>query len=421
MILGLFGDTLATLKTILFMFIVIAILIVIIKYPDIRKVAYLCLGVGIFFAGCYSAVFNIRYFTVEGHTYGEIIESLKKKPLDDVKIEVSDKLRWNLTNFDFSETSDVNVYKCEFNFDGKNELINLPMKKYVLYVNSEKVLVNENGNDYIKSEFNYSFFDNDNKLILSDILYFNFGFYAKSSKLIITTKGGSNAVKLWRAYQAKNGFMLELKEEDNNLTFDEINIDEPVERGDGVVGYKLNTTKLTSSNSSYCELKMYVPYADLLYRLGSEVNNCRPFVWGSFILDPKSSDLYISGYLAQKEGGVTYYDGLAYVCYTFSIQVLKSGSECDHGISGFFNQSIRYDSSGKDVTVYNYTLNALTFFKTSTNSMFSDDSLFTNKLNKGVGLKPTPGNTRYTISYYDDLWIEKGAQYIIRFVPQYDN
>ena len=122
MILGLFGDTLSTLKTILFMFIVIAILIVVIKYPDIRKVAYLCFCVVIFFAGCYSAVFNIRYFTVEGHTYGEIIESLKKKPLDGIKIEVSDKLQWNIINFDFSETSDVNVYKCEFNFMAKMSL-----------------------------------------------------------------------------------------------------------------------------------------------------------------------------------------------------------------------------------------------------------------------------------------------------------
>lgn len=418
MILGLFGDTLATLKTILFMFIVIAILIVIIKYPDIRKVAYLCLGVGIFFAGCYSAVFNIRYFTVEGHTYGEIIESLKKKPLDDVKIEVSDKLQWNITNFDFSETSDVNVYKCEFNFDGKNELINLPIKKYALYINNEKVLVNENGNDYIKSEFNYSFFDNDNKLILSDILYFNFGFYAKSSKLIITTKGGSNAVKLWRAYQAKNGFTLELKEEDNNLIFDEISIDEPVESGEGVVGYKLKTTKTTSSNWSYCELKIYVPYADLLYRLGSEVNNCRPFIWGGFGLDPKSSDLYICGYLAQKEGDVTFYDGKSYVCYTFSIQVLKSGSECEHGI---FNQSICYDSSGKDVTVYNYVLNSLSFVKTNTNSMFSDESLF-HKLNDGANLKPWPGHADYAFLYSDvSIDVEKGAQYIIRCVPQYDN
>ena len=420
MILGLFGDTLSTLKTILFMFIVIAILIVVIKYPDIRKVAYLCLGVGIFFAGCYSAVFNLRYFTVEGHTYGEIIESLKKKPLDDVKIEVSDKLQWNITNFDFSETSDVNIYKCEFNFDGKNELINLPIKKYALYINNGKVLVNENGNDYIKSEFNYSFYDNDNKLILSDILYFNFGFYAKSSSLIITTKGGSNAVKLWRAYQAKNGFMLELKEEDNNLTFDEINIDEPVENGAGVVGYELKTTKINSSSSAFCELKIYVPYADLLYRLGSEVYNCRPFVYGGFTLDPNNAkDFYICGYVAQKDGEVTFFEGKSYVCYTFSIQVLKSGSECEYGI---FNEAQCYDSSGKNVTVYNYVLNGLTFYKTNTNSMFSDDSFYTNKLNNGVTIKPCPGTASYNFVYSDvSINVEKGAQYIIRCVPQYDN
>lgn len=418
MILGLFGDALSTLKTILFMFIVIAILIVVIKYPDIRKVAYLCLGVGIFFAGCYSAVFNIRYFTVEGHTYGEIIESLKKKPLDDIKIEVSDKLKWNITNFDFSETSDVNVFKCEFNFDGKNELINLPMKKYALYVNSEKVLVNENGNDFIKSEFNYSFFDNDNKLILSDILYFNFGFYAKSSKLVITTKGGSNAVKLWRAYQAKNGFTLELKEVDNNLTFDEIDIDEPVENGAGVVGYELKTTKINSSSSAFCELKIYVPYADLLYRLGSEVNNCRPFVFGGFGLDPNSLDRYICGDRAQEEGGVTFCDGIAYVCYTFSIRVLKSGSECEYGI---LNEAQCCDSSGKIVTVYNYVLNGLAFYKTNTNSMFSDDSFYTNKLNNGVTIKPSPGNAKYAFVYSDiSIDVEKGAQYIIRCIPQYD-
>ena len=92
-------------------------------------------------------------------------------------------------------------------------------EQYVIYVNDIPCDISEfsfdYSSDYVISEYHYAFFDEYKEFKLQDTLSFRFAFYGKSTRLIVETNGGYDAVCLWNSYFQKNEFIVTLKTEKN--------------------------------------------------------------------------------------------------------------------------------------------------------------------------------------------------------------
>ena len=74
------------------------------------------------------------------------------------------------------------------------------------------------------STYSYTFLDNEIQELLTDTLYFNFGFYEKGSELKIYTKGGQTAVDYWTKYFSRNNMIVSIEKISHPFAEDEINL-----------------------------------------------------------------------------------------------------------------------------------------------------------------------------------------------------
>ncbi len=88
----------------------------------------------------------------------------------------------------------------------------------VLYINGRPVDILEFNKDYLIADFDYNFYDVDKKVVLNDTLRLRFAFYEKQTVFLVQTNGGSDAAKKWDYFFNKNGFIVELKEDNSQNT-----------------------------------------------------------------------------------------------------------------------------------------------------------------------------------------------------------
>ena len=207
-LLSLFSNIETLLKTIIVVLLVIGMIWLCIRIPQLVPVVATILAVSIVAIGMFCAYDSYKYLSAKNMTIGEVLQSAfnNKAELDQ---DENNLLKWNMKNIGFSYEG-ASTYSTTIE-KPHNEVIDLENNNYELYINNQKCYLNETGNDFVKSEYKCSFSDQDNNLILEDSLYINFGFYQNQTVIVITTKGGEQAVELWKSYQVKNGFIFELK------------------------------------------------------------------------------------------------------------------------------------------------------------------------------------------------------------------
>lgn len=221
LILGLFGSMDTTLYTIIAILLVIGVAYLLIKIPELRPIALLVFLVVFVFCGFSACYHNIRYLTSTNMTVGDVINSYIKTTQTTTTV-TENKPEWLIENLGFRLVED-NTYTSTLILDPYNDL-DFKNNTYSLFINNEQCLINETGNNYIRSQYPYTFFDNDNNVILTDTLYINFVFHTNETKLVLKTDNGQIAVNLWRSYQAKNNFLLAIKNSTNeNVYFNTIN------------------------------------------------------------------------------------------------------------------------------------------------------------------------------------------------------
>lgn len=207
-LLSLFHNLETLLKTIIVVLLVIGMIWLCIRIPQLVPVVATFLAVSIVAIGIFCAYDSYKYLSARNMTIGEVLQSAFNNH-SEIEQDENNLLKWNLKNIGFkyegASTYSTTIEKPH------NEVIDLENNRYELYINNQKCYLNETGNDYVKSEFKCSFYDTDDNLIIEDTLYINFGFYQKQTVIVLTTKGGEQAVQLWKSFQVKNGFVFELK------------------------------------------------------------------------------------------------------------------------------------------------------------------------------------------------------------------
>ena len=208
MILGLFTSIETVLKMIILIIVLVGIISLCVRIPQLIPVIGGVLAIAIMVTGGLATIQCSTYFSTHNVTLGEVIKSSFNNSSTAEEVE-GKSLSWNLTNIGFEyqgNTTYLTTIEKPF-----NEAIDLVNNNYVLYINNNACEVNETGTDYVKSQYVYSFYDRNNNLILRDTLYINFGFYSTQTIIEISTESGEIAVDMWKAYQVKNGFRFELK------------------------------------------------------------------------------------------------------------------------------------------------------------------------------------------------------------------
>ncbi len=212
-LLGIFGDTVSTLKTIIALMVVIGIIFLLIYIKEMRPVILVILGVVILAGGIGATVQNVKYFNASNKTIGEVLNST----LHTTHFVKQNENVFELNTLGFKQV-DENTYITEYQIA---QVTNLDLKnqKYTLKVNDYRCFSNvqDGQNNSMESKFTYTFYDNDKEEILTDTLSITFVFNEKSTTILLQTKGGEQAKELWKAFERKNGM---------NITFDNSTIDE---------------------------------------------------------------------------------------------------------------------------------------------------------------------------------------------------
>lgn len=148
-----------------------------------------------------------EYYSTSGGIFGEISGLFKPN-----QVEVITDMSFDFKNVMFTENSS-GTYEATFISE---QVLDLTTENfYGVFVNSEPCNIIEYSKDYLIATFEYHFLDDDKNILMSDILNFNFAFYKNSTKFVITTDGGSEAVKYWNFFFNKNSFIVNIKQIDD--------------------------------------------------------------------------------------------------------------------------------------------------------------------------------------------------------------
>lgn len=170
------------------------------------------LGVGTF----YSGIEINKYYSATGGIIGQISGIFNTN-----EIEVGDNLEIKLNNIELTKV-DEESYVARFEETDEDKIIHLAEgKNYNVYVNDIPCLNLETSMpNVISANYTYNFYSENQELILSDTINFKFAFNDKSTVVLVTTKGGAEAVKYWNYYFNKNDVVITLKEIENQEDFE---------------------------------------------------------------------------------------------------------------------------------------------------------------------------------------------------------
>ena len=210
-LLGLFGDVVSTLKTIILIMVVIGVIFLCYYIKQFRPVVLVILGVVIFAGGIGATVQNVKYFSETNKTIGEVLNST----FHSISYVKQDENVFEIKSPGF-KLDDNSNYVAEYDI-AQTPGFDLQNQKYTLYVNDYRCYSSEQGRNYYIAKFNYTFYDNNSQEIIIDTLTIKFSFYTNSTTVVLMTSGGEQAKELWKVFERKNGI---------KITFDNSTIDE---------------------------------------------------------------------------------------------------------------------------------------------------------------------------------------------------
>ncbi len=272
-----------------------------VKSSAFRKfcLGFLCFLIMV--AGVISGVNLNKYYNTSGGIIGKLSQYFNPNY---VEIETRDEIIFNFKSVMLTQV-DGDKYRAEFETSDFIELS--PNEAYAVFVNDtpcELIEYGENytsdsiSSDYVISEFYYAFFDESLDYILKDKLTFRFAFYKNSTKLIVETIGGDDAVSLWNSYFQRNDFILKIKPMEHiyMASYSTINIYDGEEvvssikikdgssytlpesfskKGFKFMGYSLDGTNLISDTSFVIsdDVKIYAIFKEATYiRFNYKIN-----------------------------------------------------------------------------------------------------------------------------------------------------
>ena len=194
------------------------------KNKDFRKLVGTISLMVLFFGLIGSAYFSVlkinKYYNTKGGIKGALNEIFKQ---NEVTVDTKE-LSFNFKNISLIQNDD-NSYSAEFI---TNDVITLNAdENYALYINETPVLITSYGNDFFTADYKYVFYGRDKKEILSDTLKIEILTYKNQTNVNISTDYAktheqADSIELWNSYFNKNGFILEIKVEDDLYAEDSI-------------------------------------------------------------------------------------------------------------------------------------------------------------------------------------------------------
>ena len=168
--------------------------------------------------GVFSGYHLNKYYNTKGGIVGQLTEIFNPNA---VEVEQREDIVFDFSSVMMTQIED-DKYRAEFITD---DVIELAVNEgYVVFVNDtpcelieygENLVSDEISSDYVISEYYHAFYDENKEFVLKDKLTFRFAFYKNSTRLIVETTGGEEAVSLWNSYFQKNDFIVKIKASDD--------------------------------------------------------------------------------------------------------------------------------------------------------------------------------------------------------------
>lgn len=174
-------------------------------------------------------------------------------------------------------------------------------KRYIVKINGLESVKNITTHEYIDCDFTNRFYSANDKLIKEDTLNIKINFYNDGTKILFITNNGEEAVKLWASYIQKNGFVLNIVED---------NFEPQMEVEGGLTNYNANL---------YCENKL------IKTMLFNAVNQNLPMEFGSCIVKcwkDKDGNIIKNGNLPLRD--IDLYAELSSIKFTINSNLIKT-------------------------------------------------------------------------------------------------
>lgn len=217
--LGFLSDIGDIIKIGIILAVVILLMVLLLKFKNGKWILAGVMAVALVVCGVFTSFANYTYFTIEGGTFGSFGDIFANKN----KVTQKD-LSFEFENFVLVSTGIDGEFSARLSIEAVDEtLIGKSM-----YVNNSPTKLTGVGENYIFSEYSYIFKDENLTSMLTDTLTIKFVFNSKKSECLLSTSGGSDAVKYWNSYLKKNKFNVEIKEanytRDEQLRVDDVTI-----------------------------------------------------------------------------------------------------------------------------------------------------------------------------------------------------
>lgn len=199
---------LSILYDLLIAIIILIVLIIFIKSSTFRLIVSIVLGVLFILISAFCGFEINNYYSASGGVYGVISSVVKPNNV------LVNNLKFSFDNLVLTSTGNENEYNLVI--EDKNALKLTDNTNYLIFVNGSPTNYIKGSVDFITCEYKYVFYDENFGEKFSDILTIKFSFFNNSTKVIVTTNGGSTAVDYWNSYFNNNLFEIEIKEFNGN-------------------------------------------------------------------------------------------------------------------------------------------------------------------------------------------------------------
>lgn len=205
-LLGIFSSLKEFITLLIILIVAITIFTILFKFKNGKWFLLGLCGLALLVCGVFTAYANYEYFTIKGGTlgsFGDIFENKNKL--------MQNELKFDFENFVLiASGNNDNEFSARLAIDAVNQ----KMTDKTIFVNDIPTKTINRGDNYIFSEYNYTFYDENLKEKCSDTLTIKFVFNSKSSECILTTQGGIDKVAHWNYFLKKNNFIVEIKKYD---------------------------------------------------------------------------------------------------------------------------------------------------------------------------------------------------------------
>ena len=193
------------------MFISVAIVLIYLcfKYKSAKWILLAVTGIALIGFTAFCGIELNSYYSADGGIFGYISGIVETNK---VTTTITDNVEFSFTNVVLTQETNSETYSAKIYL---NDIIELDeSKSYTVFVNKEpssNVVFSAGTTSYVRSQYSYSFLDDNLNSLCNDILTFNFAFFDKGTEIKISTQGGQAASDYWRKYFTRNNFIVEIK------------------------------------------------------------------------------------------------------------------------------------------------------------------------------------------------------------------